>query len=45
MPNLRMGQEAVRMRLDALDGIPVGDLVVPDAPALVVRESTGAPAD
>ena len=45
MPNLRMGQEAVRMLLDALDGVPVGDLVVPDAPELVVRESTAPPRD
>ncbi|MFN8619142.1 MAG: LacI family DNA-binding transcriptional regulator [Chloroflexota bacterium] len=43
MPNLRMGQEAVRMLLDALDGVPVSDLVVDDAPALVVRGSTAPP--
>jgi len=45
MPNLRMGQEAVRMLLHALDGVPVGDLVVPDAPELVARESTAPPRD
>jgi len=40
-----MGQEAVRMLLDALQGVPVGDLVVPDAPQLVVRQSTAPPRD
>jgi len=45
MPNLRMGQEAVRMLLDALQGVPVSDLVVPDAPQLVVRQSTAPPRD
>ena len=45
MPNLRMGQEAVRMLLDALDGVPVRDLVVADAPELVARESTAPPRD
>jgi LacI family transcriptional regulator len=43
MPNLRMGQEAVRMLLDALHGVPVGDLMIADAPELVVRASTGPP--
>ena len=43
MPNARMGQQAVRMLLDALDGVPVGDLIVDDAPQLVVRESTAPP--
>jgi len=45
MPNQRMGQEAVRMLLDALEGVPVGDLMVPDAPELVARESTASPRD
>jgi DNA-binding LacI/PurR family transcriptional regulator len=43
MPNARMGQQAVRMLLDALDGVPVGDLVVDDPPMLVLRESTAPP--
>jgi LacI family transcriptional regulator len=43
MANLRMGQEAVRMLLDALDGVPVGDLMVGDPPEVVVRASTGPP--
>lgn len=43
MPNARMGQQAVRMLLDALEGVPVGDLVVDDPPMLVLRESTAPP--
>jgi DNA-binding LacI/PurR family transcriptional regulator len=43
MPNHRMGQEAVRMLLDALAGIPVGDLVIDDAPEVVIRRSTAPP--
>lgn len=43
MPNARMGQQAVRMLLDALEGVPVGDLVVDDPPMLVIRESTAPP--
>ncbi len=43
MPNFRMGQEAVRMLLDAFAGKPVGDLVIDDAPEVVIRSST-APA-
>jgi LacI family transcriptional regulator len=45
MPNRRMGQEAVRMLLDALDGVPVSDLVVDDPPELVARDSTAPPRD
>lgn len=45
MPNSRMGQQAVRMLLDALDGVPVRDLVVDDPPMLVLRESTAPPPD
>jgi LacI family transcriptional regulator len=40
MPNLRMGREAVRMLLDALEGRPVGDLMVDEAPVVVERAST-----
>jgi LacI family transcriptional regulator len=45
MPNYRMGQEAVRMLLTELDGSAVGDLMISDAPELIVRASTGPPAD
>lgn len=41
MPNLRMGREAVGMLLGALEGRPVRDLMVDDAPEVVVRASTG----
>lgn len=44
MPNLKMGQEAVGMLLAAIDGRPVEDLMVTDAPELIVRASTAAPA-
>jgi len=43
MPNRRMGEEAVRMLLAAIEGAPVGDLVIGDPPELVVRRSTAAP--
>ncbi len=43
MPNLRMGQEAVRMLLGAVEGEAVRDQMIPDAPMLVVRASTGRP--
>lgn len=43
MPNFKMGQEAVRMLLDALAGVPVSDLVIDDAPEIVIRSSTGPP--
>jgi LacI family transcriptional regulator len=45
MPNLRMGREAVRMLLGALEGQPVRDLMIEDAPELVVRASTAPPPD
>jgi LacI family transcriptional regulator len=45
MPNYRMGKEAVRMLLTELDGSPVGDVMIGDAPELIVRASTGPPAD
>lgn len=44
MPNERMGEEAVRMLLDAIAGVPPRDLMIEDAPELVVRESTAPPA-
>lgn len=43
MPNLRMGQEAVRMLVSALDGAPAGDVMIDEEPRIVVRGSTGAP--
>jgi DNA-binding LacI/PurR family transcriptional regulator len=43
MPNFRMGQEAVKMLIDAFAGVPVRDLVIDDAPEIVVRASTAAP--
>jgi LacI family transcriptional regulator len=45
MPNVRMGEEAVRMLLAQLDGAPVGDLMIGDPPELIVRASTGVPAE
>jgi len=44
MPNYRMGQEAVRMLLAAVDGKPVRDFMVDDKPELVIRASTALPA-
>jgi DNA-binding LacI/PurR family transcriptional regulator len=43
MPNHRMGTEAVRMLLDAVDGKPVHDLMVDDKPEIVIRASTASP--
>jgi LacI family transcriptional regulator len=43
MPNFRMGQEAVRMLLDAFEGQPVGDMVIDDTPEIIVRASTAEP--
>jgi LacI family transcriptional regulator len=43
MPNHRMGTEAVRMLLDAVDGKPVHDLMVDDKPEIVIRSSTASP--
>jgi LacI family transcriptional regulator len=43
MPNLRMGQAAVAMLLEAIDGRPVEDLMITDSPEIVVRSSTGSP--
>lgn len=40
MPNLAMGEEAVHLLLDALGGKPVRDLMIPEAPQLIVRAST-----
>jgi DNA-binding LacI/PurR family transcriptional regulator len=43
MPNRRMGTEAVRMLLDAVDGKPVHDLMIDDKPEIVIRASTAPP--
>ena len=37
MPNFKMGQEAVRMLLEAFDGKPVEDLMIDDAPEIIAR--------
>ncbi|GAC1473264.1 MAG: LacI family DNA-binding transcriptional regulator [Candidatus Dormibacteraceae bacterium] len=44
MPNHRMGMEAVRMLLDAVDGKPVYDLMVHDKVEIIIRLSTASPA-
>ncbi len=45
MPNFRMGQEAVKMLLAAFAGEPERDLVIDEAPQIIVRASTAhAPA-
>jgi LacI family transcriptional regulator len=43
MPNFRMGQAAVRMLVAALEGEPVRDLMIEDAPEVIVRNSTRPP--
>ena len=43
MPNVRMGEEAVGMLLAAMEGEPVRDIVIDDAPELVIRASTAHP--
>jgi LacI family transcriptional regulator len=43
MPNFRMGQEAVRMLVAAIEGESVGDVMIDESPAVVVRESTRPP--
>jgi LacI family transcriptional regulator len=43
MPNFRMGQAAVQMLADALDGKPVRDLMINDPPEVVLRQSTSPP--
>jgi LacI family transcriptional regulator len=40
MPNVRMGEQAVGMLLAAMEGEPVRDVVIDDAPELVIRAST-----
>ncbi|MET0773728.1 MAG: LacI family DNA-binding transcriptional regulator [Candidatus Limnocylindrales bacterium] len=43
MPNVRMGEQAVGMLLAAMEGEPVRDVVIEEAPELVIRASTAAP--
>ncbi len=43
MPNLRMGQDAVRVLLEAIGGSPPRDLMIDDAPEVVIRASTARP--
>lgn len=43
MPNYRMGQEAVRMLLRAVNGEPVRDRMLEDEPEVVIRASTAPP--
>ena len=43
MPNFKMGQEAVRMLLEAFAGKPVEDLMIDDAPEIIARASTAPP--
>jgi LacI family transcriptional regulator len=43
MPNFRMGQMAVQMLVAAIEGEAVGDVMIEDAPEVIVRESTRPP--
>jgi LacI family transcriptional regulator len=43
MPVTRMGEVAAHMLLRAVAGEPVSDIVLPDAPRLVIRGSTAPP--
>jgi LacI family transcriptional regulator len=43
MPNLTMGRVAVRMLLEALEGEPVRDLMIDEAPEVIIRASTARP--
>lgn len=43
LPNLKMGREAMLMVMRAVEGLPVGDLMIPDPPQIVVRGSTAPP--
>ena len=43
MPNVRMGEEAVRLLLEAIDGEDPRDEMIRDDPVVVVRRSTGPP--
>jgi LacI family transcriptional regulator len=43
MPNLEMGEQAVRMLEGAIKGLPVGDVMISHAPRVIVRGSTAPP--
>ena len=43
MPNFRMGEEAVRLLLAAIDGEDGRDLMIDDAPQVIARRSTAPP--
>jgi LacI family transcriptional regulator len=45
MPNLEMGKMAVQLLLEAIDGQPVGDVMVDQAPQIIARASTAARTD
>lgn len=45
MPNFRMGEEAVRLLLEAIDGHDGRDEMIDEAPQVIVRRSTAAPRD
>ena len=40
MPNFRMGEEAVRLLLEAIDGEAGRDEMIGDAPVIIARRST-----
>lgn len=44
MPNFRMGEEAVRLLLEAIDGEAGRDEMIEVAPVVVARRSTAEPA-
>lgn len=44
MPNFRMGEEAVRLLLEAIDGEEGRDEMIADDPKVIVRRSTAPPA-
>lgn len=43
MANFRMGEEAVRLLMEAIDGEPGRDEIIDDEPEVVVRRSTARP--
>jgi LacI family transcriptional regulator len=45
LPNLRMGREAMSMVIRAASGLEVSDVMIPDPPQLVLRQSTCPPPD
>lgn len=43
MPNFRMGEEAVNLLLEAIDGQPSRDVMIEDEPQIIQRGSTAPP--